>query len=102
MRTNSSDTKDILLLMFLASFLVALLFVWLILVPNWIDDKGNEVANSQTLETKQLLGKTQEFSIRGYKFKTTTVCLEEKEMIFVFHKGEPQIVNLNKDCGEIK
>ena len=102
MRTNSSDTKDILLLMFLAGFLVALLFVWLILVPNWINDKNNESTNNQTLEAKQLSGKTQEFSIRGYKFKTTTVCLEEKEIMFVFHKGEPQVINLNKDCGEVK
>lgn len=102
MRTNSSDTKDILLLMFLSGFLVALLFVWLILVPNWINDENNESANNQTLEAKQLSGKTQEFSVRGYKFKTTTACLEGKEIMFVFHKGEPQIVNLNKDCGEIK
>lgn len=102
MKSNSSDTKDILLLMFLAGFLVALLFVWVILVPNWIDDKDNEVANNQTLETKQLSGKTKEFSVRGYKFKTTTICLEGKEIMFVFHKGEPQIINLNKDCGEIK
>lgn len=102
MRTNSSDTKDILLLMFLAGFLVALLFVWLILVPNWIDNKEDKVVDNQALVIKELSGKTQEFSVRGYKFKTTTVCLEGKEMMFVFYRGEPQIVSLNKNCGEVK
>ena len=56
----------------------------------------NEVATNNVPERNKLTGKTQEFSIRGYNFKATTVCLEGKEIMF--HGAEHQIVNLNKDC----
>lgn len=58
----------------------------------------NEVATNNVPERNKLTGRTQEFSIRGYNFKTTTICLEGKEIMFIFHGAEHQIVNLNKDC----
>ena len=58
----------------------------------------NEVATNNVPERNKLTGRTQEFSIRGYNFKATTICLEGKEIIFIFHSGEYQIINLNKDC----
>lgn len=60
--------------------------------------KRNEVATNNVPERNKLTGKTQEFAIRGYNFKATTVCLEGKEIMFIFHGAEHQIVNLNKDC----
>ena len=60
----------------------------------------NEVATNNVPERNKLTGKTQEFSIRGYNFKATTVCLEGKEIMFIFHGAEHQIINLNKDCDK--
>lgn len=60
--------------------------------------KRNEVVTNNVSERNKLTGRTQEFAIRGYNFKTTTVCLEGKEIMFIFHGAEHQIVNLNKDC----
>lgn len=89
MKNNLPDAVTIIILFFLAGFLVATLFFRFILTPDSDEHKDNEIVSSQSSDKKQLSGKTQEFSIRGYKFKTTTVCLEEKEIMFVFHKGEP-------------
>ena len=60
--------------------------------------KKNEVVANNVPERNKLTGRTQEFSIRGYNFKATTVCPEGKEIMFIFHGAEHQIVNLNKDC----
>lgn len=60
--------------------------------------KKNEVVTNNVPERNKLTGRTQEFSIRGYNFKATTVCLEGKEIMFIFHGAEHQIINLNKDC----
>lgn len=60
--------------------------------------KKNEVVTNNVPERNKLTGRTQEFSIRSYNFKATTVCLEGKEIMFIFHGAEHQIINLNKDC----
>lgn len=58
----------------------------------------NEVVTNNVPERNKLTGRTQEFAIRGYNFKSTMICLEGKEIMFIFHGAEHQIVNLNKDC----
>lgn len=60
--------------------------------------KRNEVTTNNVPERNKLTGRTQEFAIRGYNFKSTTICLEGKEIMFIFHGAEHQVVNLNKDC----
>lgn len=102
MSTNSSGDKDIYILVFFAGILSALLLVLFILRPGSNEGENNEFATSQVAEITQMESKIQKLSVNGYNLKTATACFEGKEMLFVFYRGEPQIINLNKDCGETK
>lgn len=102
MSVNCSGDKDIYILVFFAGILSALLLVLFILRPGSNEGENNDFATSQVAEITQLANKTQRFSVNGYNIKTATVCFEGKQMLFVFYRGEPQIINLNKDCGETK
>nr|DAD57540.1 MAG TPA: hypothetical protein [Bacteriophage sp.] len=102
MKTSASGDKDIFLLVFFAGILSAFLLIWLISTLDSNERKKDEATTNQTIEITQLTDKVQRFSVNGYNIKTTTVCFEGNQMLFVFYRGEPQIVNLNKNCGEIK
>jgi hypothetical protein len=101
-KTSASGDKDIFLLVFFAGILSAFLFIWLISTLDSNERKKDETATNQTVEITQPTDKVQRFSVNGYNIKTATVCFEGNQMLFVFYRGEPQIVNLNKNCGEIK
>lgn len=100
--TNSSGDKDIYILMFLAGVLSGLLLISFILWIGPDEQEKSKVASDQTIEITQMKSKTQKLSVNGYNLKTTTLCFEGKQILFVFYRGEPQIINLNKDCGETK
>jgi hypothetical protein len=102
MDTNSSVDKDLCILMFLGGILVGFLLIQIFLIWSGKDNEKNEVITNQVVEITQLTDKPQRFSVNGSNIKTATVCFEGKQMLFVFYRGEPQIINLNKDCGETK
>lgn len=99
---DSSDDKDIIIIMFLGGVLVGFLIIMFLMHLSENSREEDKNASSKMLEVKELADKNKEFSVRGHSFKTVTVCLEGKEMLFAFYRGEPQIVNLNKDCRETK
>lgn len=103
MKSNSSldkmaSTLGPLIRVIFVSMAIVLLGVFLISLIPKNNVKRNEVVTNNVPERNKLTGKTQEFAIRGYNFKATTVCLEGKEIMFIFHGAEHQIVNLNKNC----
>lgn len=101
MKSDSSGDKDIFVITFLGGILVGFLIIFLLMELSGYG-KEDRSEFGKTLEVKELADKNKEFSVRGHDFKTATVCLEGKEMLFAFYRGEPQIVNLNKGCRETK
>lgn len=96
--TFDSDVKSIFILVFMAGFLSA----FALLTALGYNSSKDEETIDKVQGIIELPGKKQDFSVRGYKFKATTVCLDNKEIMFIYYRGEPQIINLNKNCGEIK
>lgn len=102
MNRDSSGDKDIFVITFLGGILVGFLIIFLLMKFSSYGKEEDRSEFGKTLEVKELADKNKKFSVRGHDFKTATVCLEGKEMLFAFYRGEPQIVNLNKDCRETK
>lgn len=102
MKSDSSGDKDIFVITFLGGILVGFLLIFALMKLSGYGEQEHRSAPNETLEIKELTDKNKEFSVRGHSFKTATVCLEGKEMLFAFYRGEPQIVNLNKGCKETK
>lgn len=102
MNSNSSDDKGIFVITFLSGILAGFLIILVLIKLTGYGEKEDGSEFNKALEVKELTDKNKEFSVRGHDFKTATVCLEGKEMLFAFYRGEPQIVNLNKGCKEAK
>lgn len=102
MKSDSSDDKSIFVITFLGGILVGFLLIIALIYLSGRSKEEDKNEFGKTLEVKELADKNKEFSVRGHSFKTVTVCLEGKEMLFAFYRGEPQIVNLNKGCREAK
>ena len=98
MKDKSLWSKLDFLLMPIMGLVALFLFFYGLAAISPRNVKRNEVVTNNVPERNKLTGKTQEFAIHGYNFKTITVCLEGKEIMFVFHGAEHQIINLNKDC----
>lgn len=102
MNSNSSDDKGIFVITFLGGILAGFLIILALMKLTGYGKEEDRSEFGKTLEVKELADKNKGFSVRGHNFKTATVCLEGKEMLFAFYRGEPQIINLNKDCRETK
>ena len=96
MKSDSSGDKDIFILMFLGGFLAAFLLVFIIIGLGRKEKEENE--SKRIPELKELSDRTNKFFVRDHKFEGIKVCLEGKEMMVLFYRNEPQVINLNKDC----
>lgn len=78
--------------------ILGLLFYWAINIQARPKDKNENPVKLEKVE-KPLTGVNNHFSIDGYKFTSTNVCIDGKQILFVQQFTKNFVVlNLNEPC----
>ncbi len=82
----------------LAIAILGLLFYWAINTQTRPKDKKDNPVKLEKVE-KPLTGVKNHFSIDGYKFTSTNVCIDGKQILFVQQFAKDFVIlNLNEPC----